>query len=242
MSTFYGHDLTCPACGHVFRVELVRGIHITRLPWARAQILEGTFQAFRCPPCNEPITVSGSIVYTDFQRHHYVAVESAARVTWQAAVLRHRSAFADSFECGPPIAQEMGRRFTRRVVFGLPGLREKLLLWDAGLDDVVVEAVKGDLLAGLELGPKDALLRVAGVLEGGHITFARFEPRPPPDAPGTPGAPLVTRRVTPVDFETAPRAAYERRAEDRASIGRDYPWLQEDWFVDIGDGAVHAYG
>jgi hypothetical protein len=240
MSTFYGHDLACPACGHLFRVELVRGIHITRLPWARAQILEGTFQAFRCPPCGEPITVSGSIVYTDFHLHHYVAVESAGRVTWQAAVLRHRSAFADSFDGGPPIAQEMGRRFTRRVVYGLPGLREKLMLWDAGLDDVVVEAVKGDLLAGLGLGPTEAVLRVAGVLEGGHVIFARFEPRPPPDR--IDGQPLVTRGVKPVDFETAPRALYQRRAEDRGSITRDYPWLQDDWFVDIGDGAVHVYG
>ena len=49
MSTFYRHTLDCPACGVATEVNLAKGLHITRLPEVRAEILAGTFQVFDCP-------------------------------------------------------------------------------------------------------------------------------------------------------------------------------------------------
>jgi hypothetical protein len=236
MSTFYPHEVICPGCSRAFTVDVVRGIHITRLPRARQQILDGTFQVFTCPGCKRSMTVEGPSVYTDFERHHYVAIETSASASWQAAKLRHQTIFEDSFESGPDIAREMGRSFRRRLVYGLGRLREKLLLWDADLDDHVVEAVKGDLLARLGLGHRDAELVLATILEGGHLMFARLPARPRPEAE----AARSVRSVDPVGFETAPATDYERRLRGRDAIARDYPWLQDDWFVDIGEGPLFA--
>lgn len=236
MSTFYPHEIHCPGCGRGFTVDVVWGIHITRLPWARRQILDGTFQVFRCPGCDGQVTVEGPSVYTDFARHHYVAVETPASGSWQAAKLRHQTIFEDSFESGPEIAREMGRAFTRRLVYGLARLREKLLLWDAGLDDYVVEAVKGDMLARLGLGHRDGELVLAAILGGGHLMFARLPPRPRPDSE----APQSVRAVEPLGFETAPAAEYQRRLAARDAIARDFPWLEDDWFVDVGEGPLFA--
>jgi len=236
MSTFYPHEVRCPGCARSFTVDVVWGIHITRLPWARQQILEGRFQVFACPGCALSVTVEGPSVYTDFERHQYVAIETSASASWQAAKLRHQTIFEDSFDSGPEIAREMGRAFTRRLVYGLGRLREKLLLWDAGLDDYAVEAVKGDLLGRLGLGHRDAELVLATILDGGHLMFARLPPRPRPDAE----AAQTVRAIEPLGFETAPAAEYRRRLDAREAIARDYPWLEDDWFVDIGEGPLFA--
>jgi hypothetical protein len=132
----------------------------------------------------------------------------------------------------------MGKAFLRRLVFGLPALREKLLIWDAGLDDYVVEAIKGDMLARHELSPQEAELRVTGVLEGGHMVMARWDPRPQPVRAS--GQPTSVPASEPRDFETVPAPVYAGRARDRDAIARAYPWLASDWLVDISQGPVFA--
>jgi hypothetical protein len=208
------------------------------LPAARQEILDGSFQVVACARCDHRMMVEGSMIYTDFERRQYVAVETLVGMSVDDAVQRHRTIYADSFESGPPIAQDMGKAFRPRLVFGLPALREKLLIWDAGLDDYVVEAVKGDMLARSELSPQEAELRVAGVLEGGHMVMARWDPRPQPVRAS--GQPTCVPASEPRDFETVPAPAYAERARDRESIARSYPWLASDWLVDISQGPVFA--
>lgn len=240
MSTFRHYPTTCPACGHHHEVEIARGLHITRLPNVRRNLLDGTFQVHRCPACGEAAVYEATVVYTDFERNEYVACETARSTTWQTALARHQTVFRNCFEHGPPIAQDMGRRFKRRVVFGFRALREKLVVWDAGLDDRIVEAVKGDLLREDGETPRDVVLRVSRVLDGGHLLFAAYEPvRPPEDL--APGEPWVTHQPAPFDFFTAPAAAYAARAAEPSRIASDYPWLHDDWFIDIHDGPSYLY-
>jgi hypothetical protein len=246
MSMFQPYDLTCAACGHTFQVDLVAAVQVTRLPGARQQILDGTFQAFACPSCGQATAVESSLVYTDLARGQYVAVESAAGLSWQAAEMRHQAVFDECFVNAPSIARELGRTIHKRVVFGFRALREKLLLWDAELDDYVVEAVKGDLAGELGLGPAEPLFRLARVLPGGHLLFARFPASQPasqpPWQPGAAGDQPV-RLVLPAaqGYETAPRDHYQRRRDHRARISADFPWLQHEWLVDIHDGPAYLY-
>lgn len=240
MSTFRHYATRCPACGHGHEVEIARGLHITRLPDIRQRLTDGTFQVHRCPACGQSATYEATVVYTDFERHEYVACETARSATWQTAIARHQTVFRDCFEHGPPISQELGAKFKRRLVFGFRALREKLVAWDAGLDDRVVEAVKGDLLRADDLTPGDAVLRVARVLDGGHIVFAMYEPPQPPDDLAE-GAPWVTVQPAPHDFVTAPHALYAARAAAPSMLTRDYPWLGDDWFVDLHAGPAYLY-
>lgn len=233
MSTFYPYGLRCD-CGHVHTVDLVYGIHISRLPRARQQILDGTFQVFPCPACGARTRVTAQTVYTDFERNQYVAVEPGVERDWPQLRSMHDRIFENSFTNGPPIASEMGVRFLKRLVVGFPALREKLMIWDAGLDDLVVEAVKGDLLRSLGLSPRHVVFRLGGVIPGGHLTFVRFEAEDPPVV----GEEGVHRGqlADPVDADTVLASDYRARLEERASITQDYPWLADDWMIDIRDG------
>lgn len=239
MSNFYPYDLACPTCGHRFLVELAAGIPITRMPQVREQILDGTFHVFPCPSCGKPTAVEASMVYTDVQRGQYVGVESAAGLSWQAALMRHQTVFEDCFVNAPSVARDIGRTVKKRIVFGFRALREKLLLWDAGLDDYVVEAVKGDLARELDMQPSEAVFRLSRVLPGGHLMFARFGPTPRPvEIEGQP-AQLVLPAAT--DYETAPAEHYQRRLQHRGRISGDFPWLQDEWLVDLHDGPAYLY-
>jgi CpXC protein len=232
MSTFYPFALECE-CGRVYTVDLAYGIHITRLPNARQQILDGKFQVFECPSCGAHTAVESAVVYTDFESHHYVAVETALRPGWGVLRARLDQVFENAFTLGPPIASEMGTKFRKRCVIGFQALREKLVIWDAALDDLVVEGVKGRLMDRLGIEAGDTVFRLAGVLPGGHLTFLRYEP-PPPPPPNTRAH--RSPAASPIDAETVTASEYLRQLEDRAGITADYPWLADDWVVDIYDG------
>lgn len=234
MSTFYPYDMEC-ACGVTTRVELVAGIHITRLPEARQQILDGTFQVFTCTGCGQPTAVTGPTVYTDFDRHQYVVVETPQRRPWSSVRAIHARIFEDSFTSGPPIATEMASRFSKRGLYGFPALREKLLIWDASLDDLVVEGVKAELTERLGIRPDEVAFRLRAILPGGHLLFGLHEP-----VPVSPDRSPVWRSKTsrPVEFETATADVYHACRDARYSLVARYPWLADDWLVDFHDGYV----
>src|SRR4051812_36530301 len=90
VSTFRHYPTACPACGHPHQVEIARGLHITRLPNIRRDLLGGTFQVHKCPACGEAAVYEATVVYTDFERNEYIACETARSATWQAALARHQ--------------------------------------------------------------------------------------------------------------------------------------------------------
>ena len=80
-------------------------------------------------------------VYIDMDRKHWVSVVPGERERWP----EHEDAVAALFErtmTTSPLARRLREGFTVRVVFGLEELREKLVIWQANLDDAVVECAK----------------------------------------------------------------------------------------------------
>lgn len=235
MSTFRPHTVACPACARPMDVHLLEGMHITRIPDVRAAILDGTFHVFGCPGCGHRFVVEVPAIYTDFPSWQYVAVDVGRPPELGPVKAKHRRVFDECFTLGPPAAQELALSMRTRLVFGYPALREKLLLWDAGLDDRVVEGLKGDLLRREGLGPGAEEIRVVAVLDGGHLVCARLEAAPP----GAPGeADVYTRAVQRVlDFVTFPAEAYQRALLRRGELVGSWPWLADEWLVDIAVGA-----
>jgi hypothetical protein len=232
VSTFVHVEIECPHCGAPFEVPILKGMHITRIPEYRTAILDRTFQVFSCPACAGTTRVEASTVYTDFDRYHYVAVEESVAQDLGRAIAREQRRFDESFTLGPPIANELAARMAAscRLVVGIEALREKLVIWDAGLDDRVVEAVKGDRMLALGLEPTDELWRVSTVLDGGHLLFARLDP-PLLEGRDPVLAPMPALR----GHETVPSAEYDRREAELHQTARvlRFPWLNREWLVDL---------
>lgn len=140
--------------------------------------------------------------YTDFPRRHWFTVVPAASLSRRSEWLAfaERSFQAVFVERAAPMVTEWAPQFTRRVIFGLASLREKLLAFDAGLDDRRVEQLK---VALVEAG---RLIYV----EGGYCHLVAV----PPDelvfewaAPGDSG---TTREIVPRSEYDALVAGAER--------------------------------
>jgi hypothetical protein len=228
LSTFTHHHVTCLACRAPFEIDLIKSMHITRLPAVRLDIVEGRSQRFACPRCGHLHDVVNRTIYTDFDHQQYIAVEPALPADWREARALHERIFDESFTFGPPVAEELGLGMRRRLVFGFDALREKVRLWDADLDDRVVEWLKGVHQRELGLSPIDELWRLSTVLPGGHLMFARVTP-PPIVGPEE----ELIQRSQLLGHHTVTRADYERGLRDVARANQDFPWLADDWCVDL---------
>lgn len=158
MSTFVRRPVPCPRCGAVGDHEVATSVNADRSPELRQAILDERFQALTCDTCHQWFTFVGEFVYMDVGRHQLIGVfPHASEPDWAACEQQILAAYQENLGPeGPVVARPFGKGMVVRCVFGLGALREKLLLADAGLDDVLVEAAKLDvirLVPGLELSP-----------------------------------------------------------------------------------------
>jgi hypothetical protein len=176
VSTILNVPLTCQRCGHGFLAAIADSIGANRAPWLLDAILDGSFHRFSCPNCQFTVQIEKEILFTDFARGHWIGVfpppdEPRFRECGDLVTSTFSEALLDK---APPLVRTWAPSFRVRVVFGVPELREKLLLWHNELDDRVIEILKLDLLADRpELIAQGVFaLRVDGVIaENGALAF-----------------------------------------------------------------------
>ena len=101
-----------------------------------------TFHRVTCPHCAASFTVQRPLVYTDMERKHWLQVALPIEKPRWPELEELADAVFDRGFTGSPLAEGIRDRFKRRLVFGLEELREKLVIWRAGLHDPVVECLK----------------------------------------------------------------------------------------------------
>lgn len=198
MSTIINAPVSCPRCGHVYEVAIADSIGANRAPWLLDAVLDGSFHRFDCPQCRHAITIEKEILFTDFLRGHWIGVfppgdEPRFEECGELVTSTFREAL---LEKAPPLVTTWAPQMRVRVVFGIPDLREKLLLWHNDLDDRVVEILKIDLLADRpELIERGIFaLRVDGVIaENGALALVS---RPFPTTDRCPPLAMLVPRET----------------------------------------------
>ena len=148
MSVYQDRDVTCPSCGSTFVRSLCVSLNGNRVPAVVDEVRAGRFQRFACPSCGQDVIADGPLIYTDFERRHWVGCFPR---TWEGAwrELEHQS--AESFrramiDHAAPIMRAEADGYVIRTVFGLPALAEKILAFDHGLDDIVLELLKLEMM------------------------------------------------------------------------------------------------
>lgn len=177
MSTFVPSTIVC-RCGERYTVEVADGLHISLRPDIRQQILDGTFHRFFCPVCGMTTMIDKLISFTDFPRRQWFTIAPSTGLPWRSKWLAiARESFAATMvQNAPELVAGWSQEMTRRLMFGLASLREKLVASDAGLDDRVVELLKIQLIRELRdsFASSDYFHLVA--VTGEELTFERTHP------------------------------------------------------------------
>lgn len=152
MSTTTPHEVGCPNCGTRQQVLLAESANVQRSPAWRQAVLAGTWHRFECEACALPFRVERDALYTDLHRGvligHFPRTRFAEMEMLEAQIAE---TWAQTITAEAPGA--VARRFDGpgpRIVFGHAALREKVVCFDARLDDRLVEAMKLVLLEGFE--------------------------------------------------------------------------------------------
>jgi hypothetical protein len=148
MSIFIPVTAECRTCGTEVHADLAASVNADRRPDLRAAILDGSFQAIVCPGCAAPVRLPAHMTYLDMARGHWILTEDVARFPqWRKAEAEAQTLFEQAFgPQAPEVAREIGREITPRLVFGWTALKEKLIVQQVGLNDVVVELLKISIL------------------------------------------------------------------------------------------------
>lgn len=167
MSLFTQSNFTCDNCQHVYAMDVVASINADRRPDLRDAILANNFQDSVCPNCANTFRLEPMFSYMDVGRGQWLACMPARDMaTYRKGEADAKALFAKIFgDEAPADSREVGDALSPRITFGWPAAREKLLIRELGLDDVVVEETKLDLMrrlpsASLEPGVE---LRLVGM-------------------------------------------------------------------------------
>lgn len=131
-------EITCPSCGHIFREEFNTAVFSDTVE--REAILRNDFGEVTCPACNHKFILNYRFVYTDDDLKYMIIndpkfVDSSSRL-----------ALVSSFKLLDAVRKNEAKKFRRVMTADIKDLREKILIFEAGLDDKVVEIMKYILL------------------------------------------------------------------------------------------------
>lgn len=119
----------CPHCGQISSYKVPASINGTLQPLLRQAILEETLFDWQCPHCEGQARLFYPFVYHDMRRRLLIDLAAGSR---QASV--DAAALSNTF---PALEQ-----YTTRWVRSLTALKEKILIFERGLDDGAMELTK----------------------------------------------------------------------------------------------------
>lgn len=129
MTTQTSKDVSCPHCGAVVKTQMATGINAGENPDLRARVLDETLFDWECPDCGYQAQLVYPCLYHDKVKNFMIYV-----------VPNGCDCALESVDVSETFPQLSG--VTKRVVTSLIGLKEKILIFEAGLNDAAVELVK----------------------------------------------------------------------------------------------------
>lgn len=159
MSTEIEKDIICPQCGESQKYRLFASVNAKENPDLKRRVLSETLYDWRCKRCNYFAAMAYSFLYTDPDAGYMVCVAPAGETSAMEPTQEIQS-------------------YTKRMVKNLAELKEKILIFDIGYDDVAVELVKSALCA--TIAKTYQVNRVHAYfsrINGEEMEFAVFLPR-----------------------------------------------------------------
>lgn len=129
MSNVISKEVTCPKCSHAASAHLYISINATNDPSFREDLLTGKLLSYRCEKCGFEGRYTYPLLYNDMKRRFMVyLIPDIERFQ-----LEDRS-LEDDFRNLKGI--------TKRITPDFNSLKEKIFIFESGLDDMAVELTK----------------------------------------------------------------------------------------------------
>lgn len=127
MSTEIKKDIVCPSCGQTQKLDMYTSVNAAENPELRRDILRESIFDWECRHCGYTAQMAYPMIYNDVKNGFILCLRPSGAVSK-----------AESF---PAI-----RALTKRSVKNPQELKEKILIFEAGLDDTAVELVKNAIV------------------------------------------------------------------------------------------------
>jgi len=134
-------EYRCPQCGAAQKTQVYQSANVTLQPELKEQIFNLELFTVQCGDCGARLINDGNLLYHDMKQNVMLQLHpDSLRSEWAEVSGRDRDAMAGSVRVMG--GESVKSKPTFRSCFGLMELREKIELFDRGLDDKVVELIK----------------------------------------------------------------------------------------------------
>lgn len=128
-------NIQCPKCGYSIEVQQWSSVNGEKNPVEKKKLLDGTLFSVKCKKCGNTAQVGYPFLYSDPQQNIMIWL------VYDNEEVRHvTDYFKSSKNSGSDNKVDKGCR--QRIVRDAFRLREKLMIFDSGLDDKIVEIAK----------------------------------------------------------------------------------------------------
>lgn len=121
--------IVCPMCGELSKAEIYTSINPTVQKGVRAKALDGELFSWTCPSCNYSARLTYPMLYNDMKNRFMVYLIPKI----------------DRFQlCDKELEEKYSnlRNINKRIVPTFNSFKEKLFIFESGLDDMAVEMTK----------------------------------------------------------------------------------------------------
>ena len=140
----------CPQCGKIHDYPVYEGVDVTKEPQFRAKVMDASIFDFVCPHCGSVNGVMYPFLYHDPARRFMVQLVDS---TMPEDPFTDLFATDDASERAiRSVVEDMKTRYALRTVTTPNELMEKIAIFEAELDDRVLEIMKQGILAADDSG------------------------------------------------------------------------------------------
>ncbi len=164
MSKVSETEWSCARCASVSKQRLWDSVNVTLEPALRERALSGDLFRMTCPSCGDGVHAQYDCLYHDMKQTFMIQLTHVDRVEQVSAALAEAAK-----------QMTMRDKYRMRIVTSFHDMLEKVLVFEAGLNDGVVELIKV-LMPAQEEALRDAMLRFQAVTEEGELAFAIVRP------------------------------------------------------------------
>lgn len=137
MSQFRNEKIVCPSCYKKDNIKIYESIESTDIA-ARKRLLDGSLFTWRCPKCNYRTNTVFNLLYKNEERHFMIYLAADGDTIGMRNTMDN---IENDFNRLSP-SKDIKYSMTRRIVLTSNELREKVMIFEAGLDDRIIEIMK----------------------------------------------------------------------------------------------------